>query len=569
MEMDNNKSDMEQNLSKIEPYPNNSWVEKPIKNPTLATNDEGELEVVEETDQMTEERRKMYIENDIKLLRDHKFDTDKIAIYHGFEDIEDWINKHKDLKYTEFTHNYCEVFPYVYDWVRVKEGSKSENAIFKTPARDITYAEYRTGMKKDEVLFEEKYNEMKKKEKLVEEMWDKYTLTTDFKVTEGEPISMNWPGNEEPTEEQIKKANVTMDENNFDEVAKDRAVVYIESEEKTKEYNDMIEEIIKEQKEKKEKEEKYKKEMDSFFNEYSVNNNYTPDWINIESESSLNARAKNNKVKLPPNEFKFPVMDVNIEDEIDKLIVNKKEQKKYMKQYINKDTDDYSKLSSELDSMEARLLTSEGFDEDQIQSIKNRIKDFEAKLREKVKPKTITISNNVHNTIKNYCNLFNLKIGDWVEKTLMDKIEDMTPKKEVVSIEKAKDELEKKYRNLCVRKKLIRTDKLIDFVYSLDKVKLSSKFKFIGYDVNDKPIYDYIGNNFEEDSKNIKRKIEVLPEGPINISTKYKTEYAEEDIHDVEYPIHNLIDEISKALSDDTLSKQIDNIVAWAKNKRG
>ena len=533
-EQDNSKS----------PYPNNKFVENPITRPEIIVNDKGEVEIVDSTHPKVTERNKKIMQNDIQLLLDNKSDLDATAIYYGFKNIEDWVEKNKDLSYTDFVKIFIKNFPYVSDWVRVKKGNlDKENVVFKVPARNISYEEYKTGRKKDEVLFEERYNDMKRKDKMVEDMWDKYPLTTNFEITENEPISMGWVKN--ITEEQINKANITMDENNFDEVAKDRTVTHIYEEDKDNiiafsENEQKFKSLTKENGKygqakdlTKEKEEKYKKEMDDFFKMYGKNNQYVADWVNVESEGFLSARA-NNKHNLSKEDYHILKNEKNrektpFEKEQTKKFINEMHEPKRIKETSwDKGTDDYSQLSSELDAMENRLSNSEGFDEEQIQSIKDRIKQFEEKLKEKVKPKTITISNNAHNIIKNYCTFYNFKIGDWVEKTLLEKIEENTPKREVISTEQAKEELKNKYKNVHTYKKLVVSDKLITGIFN--NHGLNKKFKFIGFGIDGKPIYDYVGSNLNSDLQRISCNVTELPEGEIKTTKFYDAKYAETDI---------------------------------------
>ncbi len=644
-----NNSDKEQNLSKL-PFSNHSFTENP-EHPKLIVNDEGKIEIVEHTHPKVTEINNRIRENDIQILLDNKSELDKTAIYHGFKDVEDWIEKHKDVSYKDFSTNFREIFPYVHDWVRVKNGNEKTTfmgevvePVFKIPARDISYSEYKTGIKKDEVLFEEKYNEMKRKEKMVEEMWDNYPLTTNFTVTEGEPISMmNWISNEPPTEEQIKKANVTMDENNFDQVAKDRVITYIRPEEDIIDMDKLISDIKKKQEEDqkkkdeilafkkddlivfsekeqkfkeiskengvytsskdltKEKEEKYKKEMDAFFKQYSNGKEYKPDWVTIEDEGSLNARAKNNKVKVPKHEMLDSINIVNKKEQTKKFI-NEMHDNKIKETPWDVEKDDYSRVSSEIDAMEERLSNSEGFDEEQIQSIKERIKKFEDRLKEKIKPKTITISNNVHNIIKNYCNFYNTKIEEWVEKTLLERIEENSPKRYAITTEKAKEEIETKYKSLGIRKKLVATDKIIGI---FNGVGILNKFKFVGYGLDSRPIYDYIGTDIENDIKMIGCNVEVLPEGHIHTATKYQAHYAETEFDDYsslclkqdidliqtepfEYLRKNILEVDKESIEffnrvqdyriqdiplpitmEKELSKRIDDLIESAKRKRG
>lgn len=56
----------------------------------------------------------------------------------------------------------------------------------------------------------------------------------------------------------------------------------------------------------------------------------------------------------------------------------------------------------------------------QIEDIKRQIKDVENKR--KIKPKTITIGSDIHNKVKKYCAINNLKISEWVEEILLKNI---------------------------------------------------------------------------------------------------------------------------------------------------
>ena len=59
-------------------------------------------------------------------------------------------------------------------------------------------------------------------------------------------------------------------------------------------------------------------------------------------------------------------------------------------------------------------------EDDQILRLREKLKEIEGKLKEKAKPKTITISGEAHNMIKNYCLTINESIGEWSEKSLIN-----------------------------------------------------------------------------------------------------------------------------------------------------
>ena len=63
-------------------------------------------------------------------------------------------------------------------------------------------------------------------------------------------------------------------------------------------------------------------------------------------------------------------------------------------------------------------------EDEQIIKLREKLKEIDVKLKEKTKPKTITISGEAHNMIKNHCSLIKENVGEWSEKILVDKIKD-------------------------------------------------------------------------------------------------------------------------------------------------
>jgi hypothetical protein len=63
-------------------------------------------------------------------------------------------------------------------------------------------------------------------------------------------------------------------------------------------------------------------------------------------------------------------------------------------------------------------------EDEQILKLKEKFKEVEIKLKEKAKPKTITISGEAHNIIKNHCNTLNESIGEYAEKILLENVDD-------------------------------------------------------------------------------------------------------------------------------------------------
>jgi len=128
-------------------------------------------------------------------------------------------------------------------------------------------------------------------------------------------------------------------------------------------------------------------------------------------------------------------------------------------------------------------------DEDYLNEVKEKLKKVERKLKEKNKPKTITISGKSHESIKKHCSLFNYNIGEWCEKVLLNEIKknnciikDERDYKDIQKEEMSK--IEEKYTNEELRKRtLIKSNKLL----------LSKDIKFHGYSILDGlPIYEIL-----------------------------------------------------------------------------
>lgn len=201
-------------------------------------------------------------------------------------------------------------------------------------------------------------------------------------------------------------------------------------------------------------------------------------------------------------------------------------------QYLNNltnDIDSFDVIKNELDSIEKTLNACDSLDDEQVLMIKEKMKIFDSKLKDKVKPKTITISSSVHNKIKKYCQDFGLKIGDWVEETLLKAIN-------IVAIEKVnlshEEYIVEESKKLIERyKEYKKTNKLM----KLDKLVFNKKFKFIGYSQIDfKPVYDYLGTEeeFVEDSNNIRCNF-TLVQRDIYVS-KYLPEFSNTQIEGYE-----------------------------------
>jgi len=240
--------------------------------------------------------------------------------------------------------------------------------------------------------------------------------------------------------------------------------------------------------------------------------------------------------------------------------------------------DQYSELSSDLDSIEDKLLSCDELDEDQVANLKDKLKEFENRLREKIKPKTITISNSVHTKMKNHCALYNIKIGDWVEKVILDEIKRSPWRKSTTEdIELEKKNIMQRYFKSREVNRLVKSEKLI----------MLPKFKFLGYSATDnKPVYNFTGNTEEyNDAKNFKIgcKIDTLTKSE-PVSVKFLEEFVDIDLDRGPFNMDSVVtDNISTSLYCDTnpltkafnkttedkdLSNKLDELIAEAKKIR-
>ena len=138
------------------------------------------------------------------------------------------------------------------------------------------------------------------------------------------------------------------------------------------------------------------------------------------------------------------------------------------------------------------IIDVENISEVDLNNIKNQLKQVEKKVKEKKKPKTITISGDTHGKIKKYCNLFNLNIGEFTEKVLLEELERNKcfekDERDLEDIKKEEmSEIEKRYiDNKLKSRTLIKSNKLL----------FSKYLEFYGYSITDGlPIYEIIEIN--------------------------------------------------------------------------
>lgn len=143
-------------------------------------------------------------------------------------------------------------------------------------------------------------------------------------------------------------------------------------------------------------------------------------------------------------------------------------------------------------------------EESDLLSLKSKIKEIEKKIKEKNKPKTITISGDIHAKLKKYCTILNLNIGEFTEKIIIKELEKnnfLINDDNCLIIEnkdygKIIEEISKEISDRWIKENL----KKKYFIKS--NILLSSKWlKFSGYSsIDGKPIYEFLGddiNNFK------------------------------------------------------------------------
>ena len=192
----------------------------------------------------------------------------------------------------------------------------------------------------------------------------------------------------------------------------------------------------------------------------------------------------------------------------------------------------YNDITKDFDNIERGITECDGLDEEQILILKEKLKSFETKLKEKeIKPKTITISGSVHNKIKNHCGYIGIKIGDWVEQVLLEAIkpaiitEKLDYKDYEEQLDKQKGDMIESWFKSKDRNKVIISDKLIAL----------PNFKFLGYEsFNGKPTYDFIGGEkaFMEAKEKIKCNITLAADNKRSLISGF--DFKEEQLGELD-----------------------------------
>ena len=125
----------------------------------------------------------------------------------------------------------------------------------------------------------------------------------------------------------------------------------------------------------------------------------------------------------------------------------------------------YESILRQLKDQESPLdgETSMDTEEFQLAALKAAARKLEQSIKERKKPKTITISGETHNKIKSYCSTMGLNIGKWTEHILLREINDNTCIENVQSnyeeyINETVEDIKTKY---TTKKTMYKTDKLI------------------------------------------------------------------------------------------------------------
>lgn len=129
--------------------------------------------------------------------------------------------------------------------------------------------------------------------------------------------------------------------------------------------------------------------------------------------------------------------------------------------------------------------------------LKEKVKEIEKKIKENNKPKTITISGNVHNKIKKFCGALNLNIGEWSEKVLLKEIEDNNC---VIILEEHDSgtsyEDRIKEDSEILKEKYIKEKQKSKYLIKSNKLIFSDQLKFNGYSrIDGQPIYEFTGED--------------------------------------------------------------------------
>jgi len=170
-----------------------------------------------------------------------------------------------------------------------------------------------------------------------------------------------------------------------------------------------------------------------------------------------------------------------------------------------------NRLGFEMDGIISSLESCD-MSEQEILDMKSKMKEMDKKLKEKNKPKTITVSAQTHNTIKNYCNVMNYNIGEWTTSVLLEKIKD---DKCVEVVDDSDEFREEQIEEINERYLSERYGTL----YKTTKLIMNKNFKFVGYSSLDAlPIYEIksLTDNIKEVLVSSDTKIDLVDKRQIS-----------------------------------------------------
>ena len=162
-------------------------------------------------------------------------------------------------------------------------------------------------------------------------------------------------------------------------------------------------------------------------------------------------------------------------------------------------------------------------EEFQLAALKAAARKLEQRIKEKKKPKTITISGEVHNSIKTHCALMGLNIGKWTEQVLMREISENNCIEMVQSnydeyINETVEDIKTKY---TTKKTMYKTDKLI----------MCEVLRLVGESaVDGMPVYELVDQEINplvaaQSMSNMGIIVEITDENTIPLSIdKYDTD---------------------------------------------
>lgn len=162
--------------------------------------------------------------------------------------------------------------------------------------------------------------------------------------------------------------------------------------------------------------------------------------------------------------------------------------------------------------------------ENDVENLKAKMKEIEKKVKEKNKPKTITISGIDHSIIKSYCNSLNLNIGEWTAKVLLEEIE--RNRCITYSDETYEEIQEAGVKNIREKYKYFFEESENEILLKSNKLIFSKDLKSKGYSfVDGKPIYGISSDNRES-------FLDYVKENDIDVVLCNKNEISNEIIPD-------------------------------------